>query len=134
MMRTFSFRTAVLFTAVLALAAPAVAQTRVYVLTTGDYSLSPCPPECLGPRLQLINTVTGQPLATIPIDKVGVVATAVQASSNGTRLYVSTMNGHLYVVDGLAKRVIGSVDVGASGSDLAVLPDNSRAYVVNDST
>ena len=63
----------------------------------------------------------------------------MRLSSDGSLLFVTTVEhlaptgeGRLWVVDARARRVLAQVPVGAAPSDVVVLPDNSRAYVVNN--
>ncbi len=120
-------------------ASVASAQSLVYVLDHAvagpDCSAHPCH----GPTLHLINTATGHDIASIPVGTTEQIGTAVTASADGSRLFVTSFvpnfglpgPGQLAVVDAFGKRVLGSVAVGRSPRDVAVLPDGSRAYVVN---
>lgn len=135
-MRCFAIRWSIAVLAMaLALPAAARAQTQVYVLHQGTES---CASSACGPRLELLNSASGRLLASVSLDVGGPLATTVQASSDGTRLYVSAYSaggGHLYVVDANTKRVLAKIDTGGSrATDVAVLPDNSRAYVVNSTS
>jgi YVTN family beta-propeller protein len=124
----------------IALALPAAAQSQVYVLDEGTIPLSCSGHPCYGPTLHLINTVTSHDLASIQAAPRGQRGTSVKASSDGRLLFVTsvpysapTQPGLLLVVDTVTKATIASIPVGAGPTDVAVLPDGSRAYVVNGS-
>lgn len=118
-------------------ASVASAQSLVYVLDEGTVPLSCSGHPCYGPTLRLINTATGRQIASILAAPLGQRGTSVRASSNGTQLFVTSRPygssgiGQLAVIDAFGKRVLGTVMVGINPTDVAVLPDNSRAYVVN---
>lgn len=124
---------------IVAVAATADAQSLVYVLDRGLVQSQCSPGNCYGPTVRLINAATGHQLASIETVPFGSVGTSIRASSDGTRLFVTSVpvgnslfgGGHLVVVDAIGKRVLATVTVGVAPSDVAVLPDNSRAYVVN---
>ena len=135
------FRSARLALLVLLLlpAQSADAQSLVYLLDEG-VALSCSVQRCYGPTLHLINAPTGRELATIEATPRGQKGTSVRASSDGRHLFVTsvpflspTQPGLLLVVDAFSKTTIATIPVGAGPTDVAILPDNSRAYVVNGS-
>ena len=124
----------------LALAGTARGQSPVYVLDEGAVPLSCSGHPCYGPTLHLINAATGHDLASIEATPRGQKGTSVTASSDGRRLFVTSVPyltptdpGFLLVVDAFSKATLATIPVGAGPTDVAVLPDNSRAYVVNGS-
>jgi DNA-binding beta-propeller fold protein YncE len=124
----------------LTLAGTARGQSAVYVLDEGAIPLSCSGHPCYGPTLRLINAATGHDLASIEVTPRGQKGTSVTASSDGSRLFVTsvpyttpTAPGFLLVVDAFSKATLATIPVGAGPTDVAVLPDNSRAYVVNGS-
>jgi YVTN family beta-propeller protein len=131
-----------LFAAVLLIlgsAAPAAAQNFVYAVDSGVWPPVMCfsfPGTCHAPTIRLINAATGHHLWTIVLPASG-PATSLRLSADGNTVFVTasgTSGGSLFVVDALARRIAGQVDVGGVPVDVAVLPDNSRAYVVNSAS
>jgi YVTN family beta-propeller protein len=125
---------------VFALARTVQGQSQVYVLDEGTQPLVCSSQPCYGPTLHLINSTTGHDLARIQTAPTGQRGTSVRASSDGQLLFVTSVPynapsqaGQLLVVDPIAKTTIATIPVGAGPTDVAVLPDNSRAYVVNGS-
>jgi YVTN family beta-propeller protein len=124
----------------LTLAGTARGQSPVYVLDEGVVPISCSGHPCYGPTLHLINAATGHELASIEAAPRGQKGTSVTASSDGRRLFVTSVPyltptdpGFLLVVDAFSKTTVATIPVGAGPTDVAVLPDNSRAYVVNGS-
>jgi YVTN family beta-propeller protein len=120
----------------LCLAAPgtAAAQNFVYAIDSGIRPQVMCsanPSWCHAPIIHLINAATGHDLWTITLPASS-AATSLRLSSDGRTLF-ATAGGQLFVIDALARRIVGQVIVGAFAVDVAVLPDNSRAYVVGGS-
>src|SRR5204862_6420055 len=91
--------------------------------------------------VHLINAVTGHELGAIVTAGQDQKGSNLRLSSDGARLFVTTNShfnttntttpGQLVVVDAFARTVVASIPVGVGAGDVAVLPDNSRAYVVN---
>jgi YVTN family beta-propeller protein len=131
-------RCAAIMAVALALSIPAEAQTQVYVLDEGTVPSSCSGRPCYGPTVHLINTVTGHDLGSILAAPLGQRGTSMRLSSDGAVLFVTSNSftdasaqGRLSIVDALTKAVLAQVTVGVGAADVAVLPDNSRAYVVN---
>jgi YVTN family beta-propeller protein len=118
----------------------AFAQTQVYALESGYEPLS-CSLEfgaCHGPTVHLINAVTGHDLLSLEVAPQPQTGRSMRLSSDGGTLFVTSVSrfngngaGTLTIVDALARKVLAQVTVGAGAADVAILPDNSRAYVVN---
>jgi YVTN family beta-propeller protein len=130
-------RHAIIAATLLSSPAAAWAQSLVYVLQQGTLPFGCSGRPCHGPRLHLINTETGHDIAVINVASTGALGTSVRASADGTLLFVTIQSfsassiGQLVVIDPFGKRVVGNITVGTNPSDVAVLPDRSRAYVVN---
>lgn len=133
-LRTFRCAAAFLWL-ILGLAGAAHAQSQVYLLDGGRFACPGPSATCHGPRIYLVNSATGHTLARFDVTA-GPRGTSLRLSSDGSRLYITAdpgtgTNGELLVVDAITKGLVGRVTVGQQPSDVAVLPDNSRAYVVN---
>ena len=122
----------------LACAATAQAQTQVYVLDEGTVPVSCSGHPCYGPTIHLINAVTGHDLGSIQAAALGQKGSSMRLSSDGGMLFVTSNNyfdfstqGRLSIVDTVTKASVAQITVGAGAADVAILPDNSRAYVVN---
>jgi len=139
-LRSFALATAV----ALAAAGTAQAQTLVYGLEEGSsVNLSCSAHDCYPPTAVLINAATGHTIASIPTAAFLTGSptprgTSIRSSSDGLRLFVTigafnspSASGRLAVLDTVSKTVLATITVGAAPSGVAVLPDNSRAYVVN---
>lgn len=123
----------------LCLAAPATAgaQTFVYALEPGPFQIACFTRSCPAPTVHLIDATTARELWTTQVAAVGDKGTALRLSSDGRLLFVTTVRpqtdaGTLWMVDTITRSVLAQVAVGANPSDLAVLPDTSRAFVVNN--
>jgi YVTN family beta-propeller protein len=116
----------------LAMAETARAQTQVYVLAPGTPGCFPSSvvDSCRSPVVQLINTVTGHSLARFEVGSSSDIVTSLRLSSDGGQLFVtsSSSSSGLTIIDTLTRLVVARVPV--SAGDVAILPDNSRAYVV----
>jgi YVTN family beta-propeller protein len=126
----------------LSLAAPATAgaQSFVYTATSGGQPHPGCSPaSCYPPEIHLINATTGHDLSTISFGSVADAARALAVSSDGTRLFLTTVNqtspapsGTLWIVDAVRRTVLAQIPTqGFYVPAVAVLPDDTRAYVVN---
>jgi YVTN family beta-propeller protein len=126
----------------LSLAAPATAgaQSFVYAVTSGGQPHPGCSPaNCHPPEIHLINASTGHELSTISFGSAGDSARALAVSPDGTKLFLTTVNqtspapsGTLWIVDAVRRTVLAQIPTGGFYAPaVAVLPDNSRAYVVN---
>ena len=122
----------------LALAGTARAQSQVYVLDEGAPPISCSGHPCYGPTVHLINTVTGHDLGSIETAALGQKGSSLRLSSDGGLLFVTSnrysdfsAEGRLSIFDTVTRLVVAQVTVGAGAADVAILPDNSRAYVVN---
>ena len=141
MLRHSIRRSMVVLSVTLAVAAPAGAQTQVYVLDEGAPPISCSGHPCYGPTVHLINAVTGHDLASIQIAPLGQRGTSVRLSSDGRLVFVtsnsyfdSSAQGRVSIFDTVTRLALAEVAVGAGAADVAILPDNSRAYVVNTSS
>ncbi len=107
----------------------AAAQTLVYALETGRdvmCSTGGCHP----PTIHLYNSATARELATIVVGSNSERGTALELTSDGATLLVTTTAGRLWIVDAVNRTVVAQLAVGQAPSDIALLPDNSRAYVL----
>src|SRR5437870_5728297 len=98
-------RALALFCALLASATSAGAQTVVYALETGRgvmCSVGGCHP----PTIHVINSATARELATIPVGSDSDRGTALELTSDGSTLLVTTASGKLWIVDALNFTVV----------------------------
>jgi YVTN family beta-propeller protein len=128
----------ILLALILEFAGPARAQSPVYVLEEGAPPVMCSGHPCYGPTIHLFNAVTGHDFFSVLAAPLGRRGTSLTISSDGSRLFVThtpyfgpSGPGQLSVVDAVSRVVLGQVTVGAGAADVAILPDNSRAYVAN---
>lgn len=126
------------FAFALALAATARAQTQVYVLDEGAPPISCSGHPCYGPTVHLINTITGHDLGSIEMAERARKGSSLRLSSDGGLLFVTSNSygdfsaqSRVSIFDTVTRLVVAQVSVGSGAADVAILPDNSRAYVVN---
>ncbi|HKE90033.1 MAG TPA: YncE family protein [Gemmatimonadales bacterium] len=86
-----------------------------YVANQGDNNVS------------IINVSTAQVVATVPTS--GLPAIAVQASLDGSRLFIGTASPTVLIMDTGTNQIIASVDVGLAPNAFVVAPDNRIIYV-----
>ena len=134
LLRLFATTTCLLLTAALS----ASAQTLVYTLENGRQPFICSAGGCHSPTIHLINAATSHEFSTIAVGSQNDRGTSLRLSSDGTQLFMTSVQhstptgqGTLWIVDAVNGVLLGSVAVGNGAADVAVLPDNSRAYVVN---
>ncbi len=80
--------------------------------------------------VSVIDTATNAVTATIP--GVGVGASGVAVTSDGSKVYVTNFySGTVSVIDAATNAVTATITVGGLGFGMAVSPDGSKVYAVN---
>ena len=79
-----------------------------------------------GHSVSVVDVATNSLVATIPLTDQGF---NVLVSPDGTRVYVSTAEGHLYVIDTGTRQIIATVPVGVSANGLALNAQTKTLYV-----
>lgn len=79
-----------------------------------------------GQSVSVVDVATNTSVATIPLPDQGF---NLLVSPDGTRLYVSTAGGHLYVIDTGTRQIIATVTVGVSANGLALNAQTKTLYV-----
>lgn len=118
----------VAFLSTLSLAAPATAGAQSFAYLVS----SSCGRATCTSTIRLVDATTGAQVRSVASLSGGFTgfetATSLKLSSDGRRLYL-TAGARLAVFDAASGQTIGTVNIGGSAADVAVLPDGSRAYV-----
>ena len=79
-----------------------------------------------GNTLSVVDVSTGDPLATVPLGGNGF---NLLVSSTGQRVYVTTGNGLLHIIDAASNTSLEAIEVGAAANGLALHEPSGTLYV-----